>query len=223
MSIRLLIAILLFITSLNLQAQVSADNSNNNSSVYDLTRIHSIELNAGLLSSYTAGTEVTLNGVTTKSSSKGFLGALAYTYWFNGSTGLNVSIGASSVNAEVSSGITGASVESATVIPFLIGIKYQPFTITTRNDIRPYLYLLAGPYIGIASDVKAGLTTGVESYTETALGSRIAAGLDISLSRLFTLGFSAGYRAVTDFERRIGTEKNHSTPDFTLNFGVNIR
>ena len=79
---------------------------------------------------------------------------------------------------------------------------------------------LSGLALDLLQMFGQGATTAVESVSETALGSRLAIGLDISLSRLFRVGFGAGYRLVTDFENRIGSEKNHSSPEFSLSFGI---
>lgn len=215
--------VLFLIFAISLKAQIAPEMISSKTDAYNLKGAHTIELNLGFLSNYSSSTEITFNGVTTKNTSSGFTGALTYIYWFNKDAGITASIGGTPVNTDVTAGTTGTYVETATVVSILAGIKYQPFLLGMKNEVRPYLYFAVGPYIGIASNVHAGLNTGVESYTETALGTRIAAGLDASVSNLITLGFSAGYRAITDFKTRIGPEVNHSTPDFTLNFGVNIR
>jgi hypothetical protein len=90
------------------------------------------------------------------------------------------------------------------------------------DALRPYVYASLGPYFGFASDVRTGVTAGTESYSGTALGSRVAAGMELSLSRRFTLGLAVGYRLVSDFERRIGAEENYSSPEFSLSLGVVI-
>jgi len=59
-----------------------------------------------------------------------------------------------------------------------------------------------------------------ESYSETALGSRLGVSMDLLLGKWFTLGVGAGYYLVTDFERPIGSEKNYSSPEFSLSFGM---
>ncbi len=74
--------------------------------------------------------------------------------------------------------------------------------------------------MGLGIGVRTGASTATESYSETALGSRIGVGADLALSKLFTLGVGVGYYLVTDFERRVGSEKNYSSPDFSLSFGV---
>ncbi len=72
----------------------------------------------------------------------------------------------------------GVSVELATVIPLLLGVKYKPIELAVGDALRPYVYAALGPYLGFASDVRTGATSGLESYTETALGSRAGVGLD---------------------------------------------
>ena len=85
--------------------------------------------------------------------------------------------------------------------------------------MRPYLSVSVGPCFGFASNVKVGLTTGTETYTEAALGGRLYAGFDLSITSFFLFGFGGGYYLATDFENRIGAEKNYSSPVFTLSFG----
>jgi hypothetical protein len=163
---------------------------------------------------------VTAGNVTTKSESNGFLGSVGYTYWVEDEWGITFRAGVSDVDATVSTNGSGTLVESATVVPVLLGVKYQPVRLIDSDVMRPFASVSAGPYVGSASEVRTGATTVVEARTESALGSRLAVGLDIRLSRLFRLGFAGGYHFVADFENRIGSEKNYSGPEFSLSFGI---
>jgi len=194
----------------------SAERSASNS----LRGKHCIELTAGLLSEISATHEVSAGGVTTKSKADGLIGSIGYTYWFENDWGITFSVGVSDADATTSTSGSDVLVESAVVVPVLFGVKYQPSRLIHSDVMSPYVSASVGPYSGFASNVRTGATTTVESISETALGSRLAIGLDISLSRLFRVGFGAGYRLVTDFENRIGSEKNHSSPEFSLSFGI---
>jgi outer membrane protein W len=181
---------------------------------------HEIEVSIGLLSALSAGSEVSVGSVEMTSEVNGIIGSLGYSYWFADEWAATVSLGIA--NADVSTSASGwnAAVESAVVIPLLFGVKYKPLGLAVGDALRPYLCASLGPYFGFASDVRAGTTTGAESYSEAALGTRAGVGMDLSLSTRFALGFTLGYRLVSDFGRRIGSEKNHSSPEFSLSLGI---
>jgi len=181
---------------------------------------HCIEVTAGLLSGITSTTEVSAGNVTTKSEANGLIGSIGYTYWFENDWGITFSAGVSDADATTSVTDEGTSVISAVVMPMLFGVKYQPSGLIDSDVVRPYVSASIGPYSGFASNVRTGTTTVVESRSETALGSRLAVGVDLSLIKWFRLGFAGGYHFVTDFENRIGSEKNYSSPEFSLSFGI---
>jgi outer membrane protein W len=156
------------------------------------------------------------------SEASGVVGSIAYDYWFADEWAFSVSLGVANANASTSVTGSGVFMESATVIPLLFGVKYKPIELAVGDALRPYLYAALGPYFGFASDVRSGTTTGTEAYSETALGSRAGVGMDLSLSRSFKLGFAVGYRFVSDFARRIGSDENYSSPEFSLSIGALI-
>jgi outer membrane protein W len=181
---------------------------------------HGFELTLGLLSRISTATDVSVGEVRTESEADGLIGSIGYIYWFEDDWAINFRLGVSDVDATTYSGITGVLVESATVVPMLLGVRYQPSGLINSDVVRPYVSASVGPYFGFVSEVRTGVTTAAETRSETALGSRIAMGTDLSLSRLFRLGIAAGYCFVTDFENRIGSEKNHSSPEFSMSFGI---
>ncbi|NIM99863.1 MAG: hypothetical protein GTO24_17845 [candidate division Zixibacteria bacterium] len=198
------------------QAAESAGRSSSGS----LRGKHGIELTMGLLSGVSSTTEVSPGDVRTKSEANGLIGSIGYTYWLENDWAINVSTGVVDADATVWAGGGGTYVESAAVVPMLFGVKYQPSRLIDSDVVRPYLSASVGPYLGFASNVWTGTAASVESRAETALGSRLAMGADISLSRLFRLGIGGGYHFVTDFENRIGSEKNHTSPEFSISFGI---
>jgi outer membrane protein W len=153
---------------------------------------HSLELSAGLLTAGSSTVAVSGAGVTTEASGRGLLGSLRYAYWVDNDLALQISV--SAVNADASISVNGGAVaaQSAAVIPLLIGLKYQPFHIAGNSKLRPYVYGSIGPYLGYSSGVEAGPTTSTGVRWEAAMGARLAVGLDLVLSRLFTLGFQGG-------------------------------
>jgi hypothetical protein len=187
---------------------------------HSLRAAHEIEVSIGLLSALSAGSEVSVGGIKMTSEVNGIIGSIAYNYWFADEWAATVSLGVA--NADVSTSASGwnAAVESATIVPLLFGVKYKPLGLAVGHVLRPYLCASLGPYFGFASEVRAGTTTGTESYSEMALGTRAGVGTDLSLSKSLMLGFTLGYRLVSDFGRRIGTGKNHSSPEFSLSLGI---
>jgi len=181
---------------------------------------HCIEVTAGLLSEISATHEVSAGGVTTKSEADGFIGSIGYTYWLEDDWAINVSVGISDADATVSTGSSGTSVIAAEVMPILFGVKYQPSELIADDFVKPYVSVSVGPYLGFSSEVRTGVTTVVEARSEAALGSRLAVGIDLSLTKWFKLGFAGGYHFVTDFENRIGSEKNYSSPEISMSLGI---
>lgn len=194
----------------------------NQSAPHSQVGLHQIELSIGLLSAMNAGSDVSVGGVGVKSEVNGILGSLAYSYWFADEWAVTLSVGIANADASSTATGSGVAVESAAVVPMLFGVKYKPLGLTVADALRPYLCMSLGPYFGLASDVRAGTTTGTESYTEAAIGARAALGMDLSLSRRFALGLTVGYHLVSDFERRIGSERNHSSPEFSLSASLLI-
>ncbi|MGB2697509.1 MAG: outer membrane beta-barrel protein [Candidatus Zixiibacteriota bacterium] len=181
---------------------------------------HSIAVSAGILGGVTVENEVSAGGEITSVVGNEFLGSIAYTYWLENGLGVNFSIGLLSL--DVTNSVQGSEVftETATVVPLLFGVKYQPFRLTDTDVLRPYVAASVGPFFGTATISRAGVNTETEVYSETALGSRLGVGVDLLLSKWFTLGVGASYYLVSDFEKSIGSEKNYSGPEFSLSFGV---
>lgn len=181
---------------------------------------HAIELGIGLLSEVRSSTAVSAGNMTTESDANGLIGSIIYTYWLEDNVGIHITTGVLDVDATTAVDGSETFVEASTVVPMLFGVKYQPFGHPIGDTMRPYLSASVGPYFGFASDVRTGATTSTRSYTETTVGSRLGIGADLSLSKLFTLGIGIGYHFVDDFNRRIGSAKNYSSPDFSLSVGI---
>jgi hypothetical protein len=198
------------------QEMESADRPASNS----LRGKHCIEITAGFLSEMSATQEVSVGNVTAKSDADGFLGSIGYTYWVENDWGITFSAGVLDVAATVSASGSVTFTQSATVVPMLFGVKYQPSQLIDSDVLRPYASVSAGPYFGSSSTVRTGATTIVEDRSEAALGSRLAVGVDLRLSRLFRLGFAGGYHLVADFPDRIGSLKNCSSPEISMSLGI---
>jgi hypothetical protein len=183
---------------------------------------HAVELSLGFLSDVSIESEVSVGSAAMTSEVGGFIGSIAYSYWFANEWAVSLSVGVANADLSTSASSSNFSVQSAVVMPLLFGVKYKPLGLAVGNVLRPYLCASLGPYFGFASDVRTGASTGTESYAETALGSRAGVGIDLSLSKRFTFGLAVGYRLVSDFGRPIGSEKNPSSPELSLTVGVLI-
>jgi|GEM_PF-670842 len=183
---------------------------------------HSVTLSAGILGGVTVENEVSPGGEVTSVVGEEFLGSIGYTYWLENHLAVNFSVGLLSLDVINSVDGSEAYTEAATVVPLLFGVKYQPLRFTERDVLRPYIKASVGPFFGTQSldRVRAGENTETEVNSETALGSHLGAGVDLLVSKWFALGVGAGYYLVSDFERPIASEKNHSGPEFSVNFGV---
>jgi hypothetical protein len=181
---------------------------------------HCIEVTGGLLSEITSTAEVSWSDVRTKSEANGLLGSIGYTYWLEDDWGITFSAGVSDADATVFTSAWGTSVISAVVVPVLFGAKYQPSRLFNTDTVRPFVSASIGPYSGFASEVRTGLVTVVEARSETVPGTRLAAGVDLLLTKWLKLGFAGGYHFVADFGKRIGSEKNYSSPEFSMSLGV---
>jgi hypothetical protein len=218
--------ILLIILPLSLMAQTlpAAEKKEyaNRSISNSLRGKHSISLSAGILGGVTVENEVSPGGEINSVVGEEFLGSIAYTYWLENHVAVNFSLGLLSL--DVTNSVQGLeeSTETVTVVPLLFGVKYQPFRLTPRDVLRPYLTASVGPFFGTQTMDRVGVNVETEVYSETALGSRVGLGLDLLLSRWFTVGVAGGYYFVSDFERPIGSEKNYSGPEFSLSFGISF-
>jgi hypothetical protein len=126
------------------------------------------------------------------------------------------------LDADATVGTSGATaaVETASVTAVMLGIKYRPEELTRHRSLRPYAAAALGPVVGSGTFVQAGPVTSAGTYSETAFGARFAVGADVLLGRRFALGLGAGYRLVADFDRRVGSRVNYSSPEASLSFGV---
>ncbi len=181
---------------------------------------HNIQLNVGLLFDTEVDNEV-MGGVSNRVSNDGFIGSISYWYWSKQE--LAVGLAVAVLGSEVSNAVIASEVfnETASVIPVLLGFKYQPRGMALSDDFRGYFSAAIGPCFGFGTSNRAGSVVRNETFSETALATHFALGVDLSISKLITLGFGAGYYLMTDFDRRVGSRENYSSPELTIFFGFN--
>ncbi|RMF67736.1 MAG: hypothetical protein D6743_04425 [Calditrichaeota bacterium] len=180
---------------------------------------HSVAASVGLMVEANSSQVVSVDGIRSGQRATAPLGMLSYIHWFQRDWAVTLSGGL--LSAEATSSVNGPNVSSETgsVIPILFGIRYQPAALALSPAVRPYFSGSVGPYLGVGTRSGTGTVTGSETISETAVGARVAAGMDWLFGR-FTFGMNAGYHFVTDFKQRIGSKKNYSGAELSLTFGI---
>lgn len=160
-------------------------------------------------------------------SSTGFMGSIAYQYWFMDYLSFRIGAGAlvTNVDSKVTTNV-GPSVEEiissevATVVPVLAGVNFYPLQLTEHNSALPYISLYVGPYFGTYTKSEVALLQITqETIVESVFGIQLGGGFDMLIGDLFKLGISAGYHFMGDFNKPIGSETNYSGPSYSLVFG----
>lgn len=171
-----------------------------------------IEISLGLWMQASAKSQVTAGNV--NFNANGLSGSVAY--WYGLRDQLYLGVSASITRAEASSvaGLSGTSQKVSAVFALQFGVRYwlsQPEEEIA--SLVPYIQGTLGPVFGF----EARNTLLVqEARTETAIGSRISAGVDLFTSRSFAIGLQAGFLLMADFAQPVGARRNFNGPDFSL-------
>jgi hypothetical protein len=181
---------------------------------------HCIALSLGLLTDLTGEASLTQGGTTVRGDAEGLLLSLEYSYGLTPELAAGLGVGLLDADATVGTTGTTATVESAAVTAVMFGVKYRPEGLVRNPAFRPYASGAVGPVVGSGTFVQAGPVTAAGTYSETAFGARIAIGADVLLGRRFALGLGAGYRFVADFDRRVGSRVDYSSPEASMSIGV---
>jgi len=159
--------------------------------------------------------------VTSNYSGEGGLGGLIVSHWIQEDIALLISVSALAVDIENRVGPGSVYDHSVVVAPILFGARYYFPHSTFGTSWRPYVTGAIGPVIGndhVEEVAPASVT--VTEHNEMAVGGHLGGGVDISLSRLFMLGFSGGYYFQSDFEKPVGGNDNYNGPEFGLSFSL---
>jgi outer membrane protein W len=190
-------------------------------SAQNLVKRSRIELGLGLATD--VGTEATVSGsgIVTSTELGGPLGSIGFSRWLSEDFAVTISVGALAVDISSDVGIWGSvSTHTAVISMISLGGRYYFPRSTYGEKWRPYAGLAIGPVIGSETETKVGYEVVAKSSNQTAFGGRLAAGIDIQLSRLFMLGLSSGYHLMTDFPEPVGTRKNYNGADFGLSISL---
>ncbi len=181
---------------------------------------HHLSFQLGFTGQVENSTTFSGSGVKTISSVSGITGYFIYSYRFTPDWAFFIKSGA--LRAETSTQSDGYEVSSqtSTIVPFLLGAKFQPERFSLAGVMWPFLSLGLGPYFGFGTESSAGLTISNKTTSETAFGGRVGAGIEAILGRWFLLGFDVGYHLVSDFSSPLGNKTNYSGAEvmFTVGF-----
>ena len=178
-----------------------------------------IELRAGIALPGSSST-ASVGNVTSEVSAAGALGAIAFSHGFKERAALVVSAGVIAADVESSVSVGNVTSRTAVIMPLLGGVRLYLTEPSAGTNYRPYVSLTAGPVIGTESSSSVGSVIINQSVTRTAFGGRLGAGLDIPFSRRWVFGIFGGMCGMTDFSEAIGSQKNHSAPDFGVSIGL---
>ncbi len=137
----------------------------------------------------------------------GYLGALTYAYRMAPGWTLEAGGAVHSTEAQFA--------ETATVTSLLFGTNYYPAALAPSPTVRPYLTGALGPYIGASASGLRGQTR-----TQTVVGARFGAGLDVRFSTWLTGGLRAAYHAAPDYADTVGSARSPRGARLSLRLGV---
>ena len=177
-----------------------------------------IEFQVGLWNESKAGNEIGLSGVTSGAKSSGFLGGLAYTYWLRERVALVVSTGIIAGESTSTASLLGRTEQrTSSVVPILIGMRYDLLEPEPGDHVRPYAAVAIGSFLGFES---SNTLLSQSAHSESAIGGRVGVGADLFAASWLKLGAGVGYNLMTDFRTPVGARSNYSGPDFSLGFGI---
>ena len=183
------------------------------------------ELRTGMWSSNGGVSDLTVstrgNLVSFNSAGADVFGGIQYTRYVSEQLAVTVAIDAFAV--DLFSSVSGGSVVSDTVggLSAPIGIRWNPLPADMRRSpVKPFVMAGIGPIIGASnSSFVGGGTVSSRTATHATAGGPIGGGVDLHLSRWFSLGLSAGYTWMFDFSEPLGGHDNFSGAHVAFGMG----
>lgn len=172
-----------------------------------------IEISIGLWTQASARSQLTTDGTVLSASAGSLSGELSYHYGIRDQVFLNVGVSVIRAEANANVGLSGESQEAGTVIPLQFGVRYWFVQPEEYASMDVFVQGSIGPVFGLAGRNTLFLQ---ETRTETAMGGRISAGIDLFTSRSFKIGLQAGVLLMTDFARSVGLRRNFNGADLSL-------
>jgi outer membrane protein W len=166
-----------------------------------------VELQIGLWGGASVATTASAGEVSSDVKTTAFLGGLGYRYGFEEEVALTVHAVLLAARASSSVAVGSVNQQTSMVMPLLVGVRYYVPTPETDSRVRPYLAAGIGPYFGFQSE---STELSQESRMESAFGGMAGAGIEMFLSRHFTIGVGGGYNVMSDFSEPIGGRRNYN-------------
>ena len=184
-----------------------------------------IELNLGLWSHFSAGSQITGSGIMQEAKSGGFMGGVTYAYWMREHLAVTVSGGLLSAQATNSvspamilSTSIGQTVEQNTnsVVSLLLGVRYYVPSPEPEDAVRPYVAAGVGSYMGFEASNSLFVQS---SHSESSFGGRVGVGVDMFLGEIVKLDAAVGYNLMADFTNTVGGRTNFNGADASIGIG----
>ncbi len=134
-------------------------------------------------------------------------GSLGYAHWFRENLAFTLDFAGHALDVE-----NGFSTQATAVASALAGIRYYPLA---PAQVRPYLAVAMGPFIGVGAQTGIGVTNTVSG----AIGGQFGGGLDAQVTRSFMIGGRVGYNAMSDFATPIFGKDNFSGWEIAIELG----
>jgi len=87
-------------------------------------------------------------------------------------------------------------------------------------SLRPYGSVAIGPWLRSATNSHVGTNVESKTVSESVLGLRVQAGVDMFFAKRFKAGIVLGYDLVSDFDEQIGSHRNYSGLLFSAGLGI---
>jgi hypothetical protein len=149
------------------------------------------------------------------------LSGVRFTRWFTEKLAFTVTFNSvADSNGSVVSP-TGTVAGSSSVSALGVGARWNPLHGDLRRQAaKPYLLAAVGPVFGSNNGVTVTpQSVHAGSYSATAMGGVVGAGIDVHAGRHWSFGVEAGYYWMSDFSQPVGALRNYSGFQMAASFG----
>ncbi len=113
----------------------------------------------------------------------------------------------------------GTTNHAVAIMPIMLGLRTYIFH-ALDTGFQPYFLAAGGPVIGMEATQKVGLVTVNESHTETTVGAKLGAGVNMLLTNWFSIDVSGGYMFMSDFSAPLNGTENFG--GWNASFGISF-
>jgi uncharacterized caspase-like protein len=178
-----------------------------------------VEVRLGMWRSGTSASRST--GVLAGTDASDLFVGLYYARYLNEKVALTLGLDARSLGAGAAVSAQEVSTGSRKVSTLLFGIRWNPSpSDASGRALKPYLATSLGPIIGWRSGTAVTAESAFAgSRTIVSVAGHVGGGVDLHLSRSWTIGAFAGFNWMTDFADPIGATDNFSGFQLGVNVG----